>query len=134
MDKVQTSLLRCGERGVTVELQGLSTEHSWNPNRSADFSSMLPLPKPRVPVNSPHLLVVRKIRFLRSHWRMERRSLKWTEGGDDHVKFVLAGLAPDCQHHFEYRAEEGQIGAIERGKEGRGKDWSSPIRHGALNK
>ena len=55
VDKVQTSLLRCGERKVTVELQWLSAEHSQYPNRSPDFSSMFPLPKPRVPVNSPRL-------------------------------------------------------------------------------
>ena len=55
MDKVQTSLLQCGERRVAVELQGLSDGHPRYPNRSPDFSSMLPLPKPRVPVNSPHL-------------------------------------------------------------------------------
>ena len=55
VDKVQTSLLQRGERRVTVDLQGLSAEHSQCPNRSPDFSSMFPLPKPRVPVNSPHL-------------------------------------------------------------------------------
>ncbi|KIK00858.1 hypothetical protein K443DRAFT_593439 [Laccaria amethystina LaAM-08-1] len=29
--------------------------------------------------------------------------------------------------------EEGRIGAIERGKEGSGKCWSSPIRYSVLN-
>ena len=58
-----------------------------------------------------------------------KRSLKFTEGGEDHVEFVLAGQAPDCQHLPKDRAEEGQICTIERRKEGRGKDWSSPIRH-----
>ena len=62
-----------------------------------------------------------------------KRSLKFTEGGEDHVEFVLAELAPDCQHRFADHAEEGQIGAIERGKEGRVKAWPSPIRHGVLN-
>ncbi|KIJ91886.1 hypothetical protein K443DRAFT_467259 [Laccaria amethystina LaAM-08-1] len=50
--KVQKSLLQCGGRRVAVELQGLSAERSRHPNRSLDFSSMLPLPKPRVTVNS----------------------------------------------------------------------------------
>ena len=47
-----SSVLR---EGVTVELQGLSAEHSRYPNRPPDFSSTLPLPKPRVPANLPHL-------------------------------------------------------------------------------
>ena len=55
MNKVQSSLLQFRERRVPVELQGLRAEHSRYPNRSADFSSMLRLPKPRVPVNSPHV-------------------------------------------------------------------------------
>ena len=40
---------------MTVKLQGLSAEHSRYHHRSLDFFSMLPLPKPRVLVNSPHL-------------------------------------------------------------------------------
>ena len=55
VDKVQTSLLQREERRVTVELQWLSAEHSRYLHRPPDFSSMLPLPKPRVLVNSPHL-------------------------------------------------------------------------------
>ena len=55
VDKVLTSLFQRGERRVTVELQGLSAEHSRYPNRPPDFSSMLPLPKLRIRVNSPHL-------------------------------------------------------------------------------
>ena len=55
MNKVQSSLLHFRERRVPVELQGLRAEHSRYPNRSPDFTSMLPLPKPRFRVNSPHL-------------------------------------------------------------------------------
>ena len=54
VNNVQTSL-QCRQRRATVEPQGLSAGHSRYPNRSPNFSSMLPLPKPRVPVNSPHL-------------------------------------------------------------------------------
>ena len=40
---------------MPAELQGLSAESSQYPNRSPEFLSMLPLPKPRVMVNSPPL-------------------------------------------------------------------------------
>ena len=77
--------------------------------------------------------MVRKIRFRRSHCHLEKKEPEGSLRGEDHVEFVLAKLAPDCQHRFADRAEEGQIGVIERGKEGRGRSWSSPIRHGVLN-
>jgi hypothetical protein len=54
VDKVQTTL-QCEGRRVAVELQGLSAERSRYPKRSPNFSSMVPLPKLRVTVNSPHL-------------------------------------------------------------------------------
>ena len=55
VDKVQTSLPRCGGKRVTVELKGLIGERSRYPNRSPNFSSMLLLPKPSVAVTHPHL-------------------------------------------------------------------------------
>ena len=134
MDKVQTSLFQRGERRVTVELQGLSTEHSRYPNRPPDFSSMLPLPKLRIRVNSPHLPCGAEDSISSLTLAPGREGARNALlGSEDDVEVVLAELAPDCQNCLESHAEEVQIGAIERGKEGRGKAWPSPIRHGVLN-
>ena len=53
--------------------------------------------------------MVGKIPSLRSHRRLERSALR---GGEDHIEFVLAELAPDGQHRFRGRAEEGELAPL----------------------
>ena len=56
----------------------------------------------------------RRFNFFACIVAWNKRSLNCTE---DHVEFVLAELAPHCQHHFKDRAEEGRIRTIEEGGE-----------------
>ena len=103
----------------------MSAERSQYPNRSPDFSSMLPIPTPSVTVNSPPPLLWWGRFDLFARIGAWKRSL-------DHVEFVLAELAPYCHPCFRDCAEEGRISATERGKKQRLVE-SDAIRHGVRN-
>jgi hypothetical protein len=113
---------------VTVELQRLSTGRSRNTIYSPGFPSMLHLANFResrcTRLTSP---VMPDIRFLSSHWHLEKKELEVTRGVEDHAEYIAAELALGCHNALEVVHRNGNLGPSREKREGEG--WSIPMQH-----